>query len=551
MLRLNFNLLFLLFIPFFLSSQIFTKKDSLRGELSNFRSCYDVTFYNISLTIDDVEKSIERSYNEIYFVAIDSFSKIQIDLFDNMEILYIDFEDESLNYSREFNAVFIDFPRKIMRGENVKIKVWYTGIPTVAKNPPWDGGFTWDEDLNGNPWIGVSCQGIGASLWWPCKDHQSDEPDSMRISIGVRKPLIAISNGNLIKQYSKWDFYLKDTLNIFEWFVSYPINNYGFSINIGDYEHFNDVYIRNEDTLDLSYYVLPYNIEKASDHFKQVIPMLECFEYYFGNYPFSNDGFALVETPYLGMEHQSGIAYGNDFLPGYKGNLSYTAGLDFDYIIVHEAGHEWWGNSITTNDIADMWIHEGFCTYSESLYVECMYGYESMIKYIKNQRKFIKNEDPIVCCYNVNYQGSGDMYHKGSLILHTLRTIINNDELWFSILRSINTNFQYKTINGDDVINLIVEKSGIDFTSFFNQYLNESKLPEFQYKLVKEGRHVSLLYRWDAVKDFSVPMNVYTGKEYLVLSATAEWQEVSLGKVDIKEFRVLEDILLVDIKKLK
>ncbi|NQY21702.1 MAG: matrixin family metalloprotease, partial [Campylobacteraceae bacterium] len=242
-------------------------------------------------------------------------------------------------------------------------------------------------------WIGVSCQGLGASVWWPCKDHQSDEPDSMRITCSAKYPNKIIANGNLRKDTAIWSNYLNCWLNQSKWFVSYPINNYDVSINIGDYVHFSDVYISGDDSLDLSYYVLSYNEEKAKEHFQQVKPMMQCFENYFGKYPFWNDGYALVETPYLGMEHQSAIAYGNDYLAGYHGNTNFIAGLDFDYIIVHESGHEWWGNSITTNDIADMWVQEGFCTYSEVLYVECMYGYETKLKYVNNQRNRIKNDN--------------------------------------------------------------------------------------------------------------------------------------------------------------
>ena len=320
-------IIFSIFIVNFTFSQDFTKKDSLRGELTNFRTCYDVTFYNLNVTIDEKEKFIERSFNEISFIVKSDFQRIQIDLALNMEILLIQFEGQELDYMREFDAVFIDFPRELKEGEESKIKVWYDGHPRKAVNAPWDGGFSWKKDKNNNPWIGVSCQGLGARVWWPCKDHQSDEPDSMRITVSARKPLKIICNGNLRSETTIWSDYLQDSLNRSEWFVSYPINNYNVTLNIGDYVHFQDQYISGEDTLDLSYYVLSYNEEKAKNHFEQVKPMMECFELFLGKYPFWDDGYALVETSYLGMEHQSAIAYGNDYLPGYHGSLGYSGGL--------------------------------------------------------------------------------------------------------------------------------------------------------------------------------------------------------------------------------
>ncbi|MDC0201836.1 M1 family metallopeptidase [Flavobacteriales bacterium] len=532
-------------------SQEYSRKDSLRGSLTNLRSCYDVYFYDLNVIIDEKEKFIENSFNEISFDVISDFQKIQIDLSLNMEILLIEFEDTELNYTREFDAVFIDFPRELKTGDRSKIKIWYNGYPRKAVNPPWDGGFSWKKDKNNNPWIGVSCQGLGASVWWPCKDHQSDEPDSMRITVSARKPLQIICNGNLINETITWSNILQDSLNRSEWFISYPINNYNVTLNIGDYTHFQEQYISDKDTLDLSYYVLSYNKEKAKIHFEQVKPMMYCFESFFGKYPFWDDGYALVETPYLGMEHQSAIAYGNDYLPGYRGSLGYSGGLDFDYIIIHETGHEWWGNSITTNDIADMWIHEGFCTYSEALYVECMYGYDQMLDYVNNQKRFIRNKSPIAGHYHVNHQGSGDMYQKASVMLHTLRTLIDDDELWFSIIREISDKFKYKTINASEIIDFIMTRTEKDLTIFFSQYLNNSAIPEFQYQLIKEGRNTAIKYRWEAIEGFDMPLLVNSGNDDFWIYPDNSWQEMSLGKIDSREFLVQEALFLIDIKKVK
>ena len=529
--------------------QEFSLSDSLRGSLSSYRSCYDVYYYDLNVTIDDKNKELINSYNDFYITSLEDFDNIQIDLFSNLEINSIVFNEIKLNFKRKFNAVFIDFPEIIKKGENVKFRVNYDGKPRKAVNPPWDGGFSWDYDKNKNPWIGVSCQGLGASSWWPCKDHQSDEPDSMRITCTVRSPLKVVSNGKLISNTIGYDLKLKSKVNTSSWFVSYPINNYNVTLCAADYAHFSDYYLSNSDTLFLDYYVLTYNETKAKEHFKQVKPMLECFEEYFGQYPFINDGFSLVETPYLGMEHQSAIAYGNNYLPGYNGNKNFIAGLDFDYIIVHETGHEWWGNSITTNDIADMWIHEGFCTYSEVIYVECMYGYETMLEYVNNQKRFVRNDKPIVGPYNVNKKGSNDMYQKGSLMLHTLRNLINDDELWFSILKGISIDFKYKVLDGKDIIEYINRKVDFNLSLFFNQYLFNSKIPIFEYKIQKEGREYVLLYRWNAIKDFDMKLLINDGEKNIWISPNSEWKEYTIGNVDIKNFSIRDDLFYVDTKK--
>ena len=529
--------------------QEFSLSDSLRGSLSSYRSCYDVYYYDLNVTIDDENKELINSHTDFYITSLEDFDNIQIDLFSNLEINSIVFNETKLNFKRKFNAVFIDFPEIIKKGENIKFRVNYEGKPRKAVNPPWDGGFSWDYDKNKNPWIGVSCQGLGASSWWPCKDHQSDEPDSMRITCTVRSPLKVVSNGKLISNKSGYDLKLKSKVNTSSWFVSYPINNYNVTLCAADYAHFSDYYLSNSDTLFLDYYVLTYNETKAKEHFKQVKPMLECFEEYFGQYPFINDGFSLVETPYLGMEHQSAIAYGNNYLPGYNGNKNFIAGLDFDYIIVHETGHEWWGNSITTNDIADMWIHEGFCTYSEVIYVECMYGYETMLEYVNNQKRFVRNDKPIVGPYNVNKKGSNDMYQKGSLMLHTLRNLINDDELWFSILKGISIDFKYKVLDGKDIIEYINRKVDFNLSLFFNQYLFNSKIPIFEYKIQKEGREYVLLYRWNAIKDFDMKLLINDGEKNIWISPNSEWKEYTIGNIDIKNFSIRDDLFYVDTKK--
>ncbi len=544
------SLLLLLTNSSLIFSHDFNKGDTLRGFLSEYRSCYDVKFYDLRVTIDDQEKSIEQSSNTIHFLALADFSTFQIDLASNMQITCIEFEGDSLQFTRNFDAVFVNFNRKIFMNENNKITVHYWGYPREAINPPWDGGFSWQTDENNKPWIGVSCQGIGASLWWPCKDHQSDKPDSMLITIAARDPLKIISNGNLIEENIVWNSYYSSWMNVSKWFVSYPISNYNVTINIGDYIHIEDYYVSVNDTLQLDYYVLSGYKSQALKHFVQVKPMMKCFENYFGAYPYINDGYALIQTPYLGMEHQSAISYGNNFLSGYYGNIDFIDSLDFDYIIIHESGHEWWGNSITTNDIADMWVHEGFCTYSEALYVECIYGYEKMLSYVNNQKKYVKNDKPILGNYNLNNAGSSDMYYKASLMLHTLRTVIDNDSLWFKIIYEIANNFKYQTIDGDEIINYVEQKSGKELLSFFNQYLKQNKIPVFEYSLQKNGRGTTLIFKWDAVENFNMPLLINTGKEDFWIYPSDDSQELDLGFFDRNTFHIRTDLMYIEVKKL-
>ena len=545
------SLIFLsLIFSFSALPQEFTYSDSLRGNLSEFRSCYDVFYYDLNVTVDDYQQKLINSSNTIHATAISSFQKIQIDLFESLKIHSIEFEEKILEFERIHNAVFVNFPRVINVNEKINFKVMYSGKPRVAVNPPWDGGFSWEKDKNGNSWIGVSCQGLGASSWWPCKDHQSDEPDSMNITSTVRYPLQVISNGKKKSDKTFFSEELQSKANKSSWFVSYPINNYNVTLCVGDYKYFNDYHVNNYDTLELDYYVLKYNYNKAKDHFQQVKPMLECFEKYFGPYPFYKDGYTLIETPYLGMEHQSAIAYGNNYLPGYNGNRQFISGLDFDYIIIHETGHEWWGNSITTNDIADMWIHEGFCTYSEVLYVECIYGHDIMLDYVNNQKRSVRNDKPIIGPYNVNKKGSNDMYQKGSLMLHTLRSLIDNDSLWFSIIKGISEEFKYQIVDGAEIIDYINEKVDLDLYYFFQQYLYKSEIPTFEYKTQKKGREYTLLYRWNAIDDFNMNIKINVETKDILLLPDNEWKEYSLGNVDINSFKVREDLFYVNVKKI-
>lgn len=487
------------------NKQTFSRADSLRGNLTPLRTSYDINYYHLDIKINLDNKSISGS-NLFQFTATRDLDKLQFDLFENMIIAKIMYHGQELLFKREFNAVFIQFPEKIDKGRRDEFVVYYSGNPIIAKNAPWDGGFVFAKDQSGKPWVSVATQGFGASSWWPTKDHQADEVDSMLISIAVPDGLMDVSNGRL-RSTEK----LKDGYNQYNWFVSYPINNYNVSLNIGDYRHFSDRFDGEKGKLTLDYYVLPENLEKAKVHFAEdVKPMLRCFESWFGPYPFYRDGYKLIETPFLGMEHQSAVAYGNKYKKGYLGrDLSGTGlGLDWDFIIIHETGHEWFGNNITSKDIADMWIHEGFTSYSEGLFVECLKGKEAGINYLAGVRKGIKNDQNIIGMYNVNAEGSGDMYPKGANMLQTIRAWLNDDKKWRETLRGLNQQFGLKTTTTKEVENYLIQKTGLKLQPLFDQYLRSTKIPVLSYKI----KHNKLTYKWiNVTKGFKMPVLVHYG----------------------------------------
>lgn len=517
-------------------SQKFTLADTLRGTLSPIRACFDVTYYDLQLNVNIEEKAI-AGVNHIHLQNMADYDNLQLDLFANMVIDSVVYEGESLGFSRLFNAFFVRFPETMKAGENEVVSVYYHGEPTAAKNAPWDGGFVWKKDGFGQPWVGVACEGTGASLWWPNKDHLSDEPDSMRVSCTVPEGLMCVSNGELISENKK------EAGTEWVWKITYPINNYNVTLNIADYAHFGGYYLNAQgDSLKLDYYVLKENIEKAKEQFKQVPEMMDCFEEAFGPYPFYNDGYALVETPYAGMEHQGAIAYGNKYMKGYWGR--YPKDMDFDYIIIHETGHEWWGNSVSMKDAADMWIHESFCTYSESVFVECKYGYESMLEYLRNQKFMINNRTPIEGVYGLNHEGNGtDMYYKGSWMIHTFRSVLNNDSLFRSILKGIAQDFAYRTVDGEEIVNYINTKAKYNYTPFFNQYLKYADVPTLEYRWSKKN----LELRWKAeAEGFRMPLIYETPSEgqKRVLVTANEWTTVPMSKADFKELKLRDDLML-------
>lgn len=536
----------LLLISFIAEAQLldgvklqFTKADSLRGALRPERTCFDVNYYELNINLDVETREISGS-NKMFFTTVENFSTLQIDLFENMFIDRIIYKGDSLDFKREFNAVFVNFQSTIPVGAKEMIEIHYHGKPIVAVNAPWDGGFSWKKDEKENDWIAVSCEGIGASLWWPNKDHLSDEPDSMRVSCTIPEELQFVGNGVLENNTVAFG---KRTMT---WKVSYPINNYNVTLNIGKYVNFQDEYYSIEDSakLILDYWVMPYNLEKAKVQFEQVKPMMAAHEKYFGKFPFWNDNYKLVETPYLGMEHQTAIAYGNNYKTGYNGYDFSRIGLDFDYIIIHESGHEYWGNLISCADVADLWIHEGFCTYSEALYVEDLFGYEKAIQYVNAKKPTIGNKHKILGEYEVNEEGDGDMYNKGMLFLNTMRHVINNDELWFSMLKEMTTReFKHKTISTKDVINYFNKKTQLDFTSLFMQYLGYSNIPQLYYSVKQiKGSTYTLSYKWlTDVENFYMPIIIKVGKKEFRVEGSNELKVLKIMKKKNEKVKFDED----------
>lgn len=509
----------------------FTEQDTLRGSITPEREWWDLKYYHLSIEVLSESKSIIGT-NKVEYTVLSPFQVMQIDLQQPMEITKVLQDDKELKFIRNGNAFFITLDKQQNVGEVNSIVIYYNGQPREAVNAPWDGGFTWNKDTNGNDFIATSCQGLGASVWWPVKDHMYDEPDSMMISVEVPNLLMDVSNGQLLKVEKN----RKKKTKTYHWFVDNPINNYGVNVNIGDYAHFSNKYDGEKGELSLEYYVLKPNLEKAKKQFQQTKEMLEAFEHWFGPYPFYEDGFKLVEVPYLGMEHQSSVTYGNKFQNGYLGkDLSGTGwGLKFDFIIVHEAGHEWFANNITDKDIADMWIHESFTSYSECLFVEYFYGKEAGQEYVRGTRRSIQNDKPIIGIYGVNAEGSGDMYYKGSNMLNMIRQITNDDDKWLSTLRGLNKDFYHQTVETTQIENYLITHLGFDAEPIFDQYLRTSQVPILEYKIAKNR----LSYRFtSAISTFKMPVDMVLGEKVERMDVTTEWKSVEL-KEDIQEIKV-------------
>lgn len=496
----------------------FTRQDTLRGSITPEREWWDLKYYDLNIKVQPDEKYIS-GYNIIRYKVLKSHNIIQIDLQDPLEVAVFKQDNETLDYTKIGAAYFVSLKKEQVPGEYNELYIQYSGKPKEAKRAPWDGGFSWKKDKNGKHFIATSCQGLGASVWWPNKDHMYDEVDSMRIAIDAPKDLVAVANGRLKDTFE----YEYGGYKMYEWYVSNPINNYGVNVNIGDYVNFSEVYNGEKGNLDMDYWVLSYNLEKAKKQFKDAPRMMEAFEHWFGPYPFYEDSFKLVEVPYLGMEHQSSVTYGNQYKNGYLGmDLSSTGwGLKFDFIIIHEAGHEWFANNITNKDIADMWIHEGFTAYSENLFLDYYYGEEASVAYVIGTRSRIKNDRPLIGAYGVNNEGSGDMYYKGANMLHTLRQLVEDDEKWREILRGLNAKFYHQTVTTKQIEDYIINETNKDLMAFFNQYLRTTKIPTLEYKI--ENNLLKFRYT-DIVDGFDMPIQVEIDGISEWIFPNAEWK---------------------------
>ena len=529
---IRFRFLIVLFsflsIGYAFAQKSFTRADTLRGSITPERAWWDLNHYHLAVEIFPETKSIKGS-NTIRYKVLSENQVLQLDLQEPLKITSIIQAGEKLDFKREGAAHFVNLKKKQVPGNFEELIVSYEGQPKEAIRPPWDGGITWTKDSNGKPFIASSNQGIGSSIWWPLKDHPADEVDSLLISVTVPDGLMDVSNGRLV------EIEMGQGKNTYHWSVVNPINDYGVNINVGDYVHFGEKFYGEKGTLDMDYFVLRENLEKAKVHFKDARRMMEAFEHWFGPYPFYEDGFKLVDAPYLGMEHQSSVTYGNGYQMGYRGrDLSGTGwGLKFDFIIIHEAGHEWFANNITYKDVADMWIHESFTNYSESLFLDYHYGKEAGQEYVRGTRMNIANDRPIIGTYGVNQRGSGDMYYKGGNLLNMLREILNDDEKWRQILRGLNQEFYHQTVTTQQVESYISQAFGMDLKPVFDQYLRDARIPILEYYFTENQ---TLNYRWiSCLPNFTMPVDVEVGGEKLRIQPKASWSQVQVkSESDLK-----------------
>jgi aminopeptidase N len=507
----------------------FTHADTLRGTDGPARSWWDVTFYDLHVSVSPADSSI-AGWNEIVYRVLQPGSELQVDLQEPMRVDSMTQRGVKLDYRRDGNAFFVELPARQQAGETHSVTVFYAGKPRAAMRPPWDGGYIWRRDSLGNRWVSTADQGLGASVWWPNKDWGGDEPDSQRVAVTVPTPMVDVSNGRL-RAVSIND----DGTSTFSWFVSSPINNYSISVNAGTYAHWRELYEGEAGTLTMDFWPLAAHEAAARRQWTQARSMMKCFEHWFGPYPWYEDGYKLVEAPHLGMEHQSAVAYGNGYANGYRGtDLSGTGqGMTWDFIIVHESAHEWWGNNISMRDAADMWIHESFANYAENLYVECQTGSkEAGAEYVIGTRARVQNDRPIVGAYGVNDEGSGDKYYKGGNMLHTIRQLVDDDAKWREILRGLNETFWHQTVTSAQVEGYMSRASGVDLSKVFDQYLRTTMIPVLEWRI--DGGKLS--YRWAEVVDgFDMPVRVtLRDGAFDWIQPTTTWQDtdVQVGAAD-------------------
>jgi aminopeptidase N len=510
-----------------------TRAEILRGEYGRYRANNDLLSYHLDLVVDP-DKRIITGTNTIRFRMLSDDARIQLDLYANLNIDRITLGGKSLSYERELNTVFVDFPETLRTGRTYSIDFSYSGTPRQMGR---FGGFTFGHDPTGRPWIFTACEGEGASLWWPNKDQWRDEVENMEMSVAIPNGLVDVSNGRLVKTtdlgngYTRWD-----------WAIHYPINNYDVSLNIARFDHFSDQL----GDLSLDFYALPEDVAQAKRQFAQAKGMLEAFQHYFGEYPFKNDGYKLIEAPYAGMEHQTAVTYGNQFANGYlmRDWTGVGVSLKFDFIIIHESAHEWFGNAVSAADISDMWIHEGWATYLECLYVEYTFGYADALKYVNGYTAKVQNREPIITPRGVHREPSQDMYFKGALFLNTLRNVVNDDDRWWRLLHDLFQRFKYQNILTEDIVQFFSQQTGQDLTPLFNQYLRHARIPALELTF-EPGGHVS--YRWIADEPgFAMPIRVGTPGAWQIIRPTVNWQTMATS-VEPNDFAVATDLYYVDV----
>jgi aminopeptidase N len=525
--------------------KVYSKYDYLHGKLNKNRSWFDVTMYDIHLKLEPSKKFISGS-NAIMYKVLKPNKIMQLDLHGLMQIDSIVYNNKRLSYKRDSSVILVNMPSQKKDVLN-KVIVYFSGYPLIAKKAPWDGGFVFAKDSNQRDWVGLACEGLGASVWLPCKDHLSDEADSMNMQLDVPTGLVGVSNGKLVNTQQ-----LDNGFTRYAWQVRSPINNYNITVNAGYYKLITDEYKARHtpdltEPLSLNYYVLDYNYLKAKKHFVQVKPMLDCYERYFGAYPFWNDGYKLVETPYWGMEHQSCVAYGNDYT---------NTRWDFDFIIVHESAHEWFGNSLSCNDPAELWLHESFTTYAESVFIECLQGKEPALKYLKMQKRNIENKQPLLRERDVYFKafGDNDIYFKGSWMLHTIRHVIDNDTLWFNSLRDYALTFKHKNLTTAQCIQFFEQRTRKPLAKIFEHYTTQAQLPVLEYSIREsDNGMLELRYRWvDVVSGFEMPIEVtWTKDEFQRLMPLKSWRVLDLNYSNKKDFKVRTDHYLIETREVK
>lgn len=529
-------------LPIIATAQPFTHADTLRGSVTPERAWWDARHYDLHVAFDIAKQGISGWNTITYEVLQNEQARLQIDLMAPLVLDSAVQDGKRLVWQQDGPAHFIQLNTAQEKGSLRKISLYYHGKPIIANRPPWDGGIIWGKDEKSRPWVSVACQGMGPSVWYPNKDHQYDEPDSAALHITCPQPLVGVANGRLRQRNDNGD-----GTATYTWAVANPINNYNLVPYIGYYRHFEDFYIGEAGRLSLDFWVMDYNLEKAKTQFLDQVPkMLKCFEHWFGPYPFYEDGYKLVESPHLGMEHQSAVAYGNGYQNGYRGrDLSDTGvGLKWDFIIIHESGHEWFGNNISTKDIADMWVHESFTNYSETLFTGCEYGEDKATTYNVGCRALIGNREPIIGTYGVNHEGSGDMYYKGGSMLHTIRAVVDDDEKFREMLRGLNREFRHQTVTTKQVEDYVSASLGIDFSKVFDQYLRTTDIPVLEVSMVeKKGKKKGdnqLAYRWvNCVPGFNMPVRVQLEPDkWSMLIPTTKPQTIGCKLDSVQSFLV-------------